>query len=110
MSIETSLGGNSSWELKDKKYLSSVFAVVLPSVIRHIRGVKHSNYFFFSKGSIIAMVFTNAWCEMVRSPKYKHIDVWYSFLSSASLIKNVICTTVVATSASMGLPSKFSGN
>lgn len=71
-----------------KKSFSSVFTMALPSVIIHAYGLKHSNSLFFSSGSAIAMVFINTWCEMIRTLKIQCTDVWYNFISLASLINH----------------------
>lgn len=109
MSIQTGLGWNSFWELWNKTSLICL-CYGSGSVILCTRGLKHSHSLFFSNGSAIAMVFINTWCEMAKTLEYKCIDVWHSFISLASFIKNVACTTVVITSAPVGLLSQFSDN
>lgn len=92
------------------KNLSSLFAMALSSVKLHTHGLKHSNSLFFSNDSAIAMIFTNTGCEMIETLECKCTGVCDNFILLVSFIKNAVCTTVVATSALMGLPSQFSDN
>lgn len=92
------------------KNLSSLFAMALSSVKLHTHGLKHSNSLFFSNDSAIAMIFTNTGCEMIETLECKCTGVCDNFILLVSFIKNAVCTTVVATSVLMGLPSQFSDN
>lgn len=60
---------------------------------------------FFSNDSAVARVFINIGCEKIKTLESKCTGVSYTFILLATFIKNAICTTAVAISDPMGLPS-----
>lgn len=104
-SIETNLGWNSSWGLRDKNKIShqSLLWFCLLLYICLIHDVKNSDYIFFGKGVVIAMVFINAWCEMIRSPKYKHIAVYRYKIIVYKIQNKAVCTALFPQPATSGM-------